>query len=144
MKQRNHIPENLGQVVEIRNVGDKPDIQACNFLPLVMMTSLETGLHQVFLHSIIVQSYSTWILSSPRWKVLLIKCSTQTHLCFHMSVMYTKLSFQMFSSYFHWWYHGIFNCSFPSICRGRDSSEESFRLVIKIWKLNSWKYSCVF
>lgn len=57
---------------------------------------------------------------------------------FHMSIMYTKSSFEMFSSYFDGYHHGIFNCSFPSICRVRDcSSEESFHLVIKIWKLKS-------
>ena len=58
-------------------------------------------------------------------------------MCFTCQLMYTKLTFKMLSSYFDRYHHGIFNFSSP-MCRVRDcSSEESFHLVIKIWKLIS-------
>lgn len=66
--------------------------------------------------------------------------TTNSFVFFYMSIMYTKLTFKMFSSYLI----GIIMASLiffffsPSVCRVRDcSSEESFHLVIKIWKLVS-------
>lgn len=65
--------------------------------------------------------------------------TTNSFVFFYMSVMYTKLTFKMFSSYLIDTIMASLIFFFShSVCRVRDcSSEESFHLVIKIWKLVS-------
>lgn len=117
-------------------------------LPLVIMASLEIGFHKVFLFFIVSQFkhiFNMNFIMLPLDGMSLQKCSTQIHLCISHVMMYTKWSFKVFSSYFDRYHHGIFNCSFPFIGRVRDcSSEESFHLVLKIWKLKSENTHYVF
>lgn len=64
-------------------IGKKPDVQMCDFLPLVIMMSLEIGLHKVFLSSWYTSFKHVCNMSFiiPAGVLSLEKCALQIHLC---------------------------------------------------------------
>lgn len=72
------------------------DTQISNFLSLIMMTSLEVGLHKkcFFPFHILVQAYFQHEFYHPsRWDVFLMEMfTTNSFVFFYMSIMYTKLT----------------------------------------------------